>query len=273
MANLRDFILVVVIVTFVPTAFADKVSDRVARAEARYAEEVQRAKDTLAKTYETALRRRTKQGDLDEALNYRAKLQSLNAPIPRKPRTTSKPDQPEGITSSDPCKTTIEPVHVKPVRMNGNLYIHGLQITEYPMRQSQEEDGAFIELTKLQNSESAGDERTTPSLDWQFKESRNAIAAGFLLIKEPGEYAFGSDNFYDRNALYVLSATKPVCSYQDTSTFRRIRIDNPGMIPIWSIGYVQARGTVTVQWKPPGQAEFSEVPSHLLFHKAPPEAQ
>lgn len=278
MVNMRRLICAcILVVHFAPSAFADKVSERVARAEAQYAEAIRRAKSKLAMAYETALERRTKQGNLDDALHYRAKLHSLNTPGPEPQESVirkAEPNHCEHCRPSHSDEAENSPVSdVKHIELDGIVYVQGLGITEYPMQKNQEKDGAFIALIDLLDTELLRSDESASTSDWRFNENRNAVAAGYLLIEEPGEYAFISDNFYDRNALYVMSNSTPVCSYQDTSYARRIRIDKPGMIPLWSVGYAHARGTVNVKWKPPGQSEFSAVPTHRLFRKVPSKVQ
>lgn len=39
-----------------------------------------------------------------------------------------------------------------------------------------------------------------------------------------------------------------------------------GFVAIASVGYVDARGSVQVTWKQPGQKGFSPIPKELLFH-------
>jgi len=53
---------------------------------------------------------------------------------------------------------------------------------------------------------------TVQSLDsWRYKPERNAVAASYLKIEKAGEYAFDSNNFYDRNVLMIDG--RIVCGY------------------------------------------------------------
>ena len=46
---------------------------------------------------------------------------------------------------------------------------------------------------------------------WRYKPERNAVAASYLKIEKAGEYAFDSNNFYDRNVLMIDG--RIVCGY------------------------------------------------------------
>ena len=39
------------------------------------------------------------------------------------------------------------------------------------------------------------------------------------------------------------------------------------MIPVISVGYAVRTKEVRIQWKPPGQEDWSGIPDDLLFHQ------
>jgi serine/threonine protein kinase len=151
-----------------------------------------------------------------------------------------------------------------PEIVDGVLVHHGLLISEYPQQPKQDaKGGAFIPREEL--GAPVGEVSTTPTLTkWKYNRWRNVMAEGVLKVDLAGEYRFLSNNFYDRNALYVDGTL--VCKYRDgEKTVSKIELQ-PGLVPIASIGYIAGRDTVDVQWAPPGQASMSEIPTDRLFY-------
>jgi serine/threonine protein kinase len=100
--------------------------------------------------------------------------------------------------------------------------------------------------------------------DWQYSEDLNAVVFGYLKIDVPGDYRFNSNNFYDRNALFL--GGRCVCGYRDgEKTEKTVHLEK-GYVPILSAGYVAARGTVQVTWQPPGATMPQPIPPTLLYH-------
>lgn len=140
----------------------------------------------------------------------------------------------------------------------------GLVVFEYPRHPEQDtdEDQFYIDATKLgarigESSIATGVNPLT------FNRERNAIAFGFLKIDEPGEYAFRSDNYYDRNMLYVDGQL--VCKFRDgETTVNRIILDE-GLVPIVCVGLYECRGEIKVTWQPPGARELESIPTDRLF--------
>ena len=99
---------------------------------------------------------------------------------------------------------------------------------------------------------------------------KNAVAFGYLKIDHPGDYEFRTYNHYDRNALIVAGLV--VCPYRGSvsggsePTGKERILLRKGLVPIASIGYVDAKGNVNVTWRPPGAKEFSPIPKDLLFY-------
>ncbi len=100
--------------------------------------------------------------------------------------------------------------------------------------------------------------------NWQYDQLHNAVASGFLKIDQPGEYQFNSNNFYDRNALWI--GGRKICGFRDGEG-NIVKVQLPaGYIHFTSVGYVAARGSVRVKWIPPGGNALSPLPDNLLFH-------
>ncbi len=100
--------------------------------------------------------------------------------------------------------------------------------------------------------------------EWKYNAERNAVASGFLKIEADGDYEFVSNNFYSRNMLLVDGAV--LVKYHDVGANVHTISLKKGLVPIVSVGYVEARGSVKVRWRPPGQKELSEIPGKLFFH-------
>ena len=47
---------------------------------------------------------------------------------------------------------------------------------------------------------------------------------------------------------------------------RNFSLRADGLLPIVCVGYAHSTTEVRVQWKPPGAAEFSDIPSSLFSH-------
>jgi hypothetical protein len=94
--------------------------------------------------------------------------------------------------------------------------------------------------------------------------NENAVVAGLLRIDIPGTYQFRTNSGYDRNELLVDG--KVVCKFRDGENKTGVVELRPGLLPIVSVGYAHSTSEVHVQWKPPGAAEFSDLPSSLFSH-------
>ena len=157
------------------------------------------------------------------------------------------------------------PLEKNPKVGASSALLPGLIVREYPRHDQQKDESGFIRIEEL--GEPTGKPFVVWNLNgWKYNESRNAMASGFLKIEQAGEYAFVSNNFYDRNALYVND--RILCEFRDLQeTGVRITL-KPGLIPIQSVGYVGARGSVRVTWIPPGETKLTDIPPELLFHQA-----
>lgn len=144
----------------------------------------------------------------------------------------------------------------------------GLIVEEFPRNDSQaNNDTTFLEPEKF--GKPIGKLFVIESLErWKHGQDRNAIARGELVVAKTGTYHFRTDSFYDRNVLQVNGET--VCPFRDgTATSAAIELKK-GAVLIEAVGYVNGRGEtagILVEWKPPGQREFSPIPPSHLRHK------
>lgn len=143
----------------------------------------------------------------------------------------------------------------------------GLIMNQYAKIDSQVREKYGLPLKVLAGSKPVAEPKVVKTLGkWYYNESNNAVAGGYLLIKQAGEYTFNSNSHYDRNALYING--KLLCGYRDGEGKRQTISLSKGLVAIHSIGFVAARGSVAVRWLPPGQKDPSEIPEELLYHKA-----
>ena len=59
---------------------------------------------------------------------------------------------------------------------------------------------------------------------------------------------------------------KIVCPFRDGEGKHQSIELKEGLVPIVSVGYVRQTRYTSVKWKPPGQEEWSDIPTNLLFH-------
>jgi hypothetical protein len=140
----------------------------------------------------------------------------------------------------------------------------GLIMYEFA-REPEQTDGekANVDIEKFKDP--IGPPQLVKSLNWKYTASRNAIASGYLKIPKDGEYSFKIANFYGRTCLLINNTT--VCKYRD-GKINKIEL-KAGLVPIVSVGFVEARGYVDVSWQPPGQEEMGPVPPELLYFHVP----
>lgn len=140
----------------------------------------------------------------------------------------------------------------------------GLAVQEYARQATQTKDNGWC-ISPDDFGKPVGKNFTTRTLlGWKYDVERNAIASGFIQIEQDGEYLFSSNSNWDRNWLRVNGVD--VCPARDgNATIGKITLKR-GYVPILSAGMVENKGSVDVKWKPPGQAEMSEIPAKLLKH-------
>lgn len=147
----------------------------------------------------------------------------------------------------------------------------GLVRVEYPRHKSQANDKDHFQVALEQLGEPTGQKVVIKSLSpWTWNPERNAVARGWLRIDADGDYQFTSNSFYDRNLLIIDDKT--VCPCRDGEEAVATIALKKGMVKILSAGFVGGRGAsgITVRWKPPGQAELSEIPESHLQHDFDP---
>jgi len=107
--------------------------------------------------------------------------------------------------------------------------------------------------------------RTLKSISkWEKAEGENAILTGYIQIDKPGTYGFRTGSGYDRNELLINGAV--VCKFRDGENQGQTVHLPAGLLPIVSVAYVLSTKEVRVQWMPPGQTTWSDIPDKLLFH-------
>ena len=84
-----------------------------------------------------------------------------------------------------------------------------------------------------------------------------------LSLTEPGAPTWIFRGF---DARYRVVDGKIVCGFRDGEGKSQTIDLTEGLVPIVSVGYVRQTRRTSVHWKPPGQEEWSEIPSKLLFH-------
>ncbi|MEM7602249.1 MAG: hypothetical protein AAF357_12640, partial [Verrucomicrobiota bacterium] len=141
----------------------------------------------------------------------------------------------------------------------------GLSVSEYPRLSSQTGGGNyFVE------PETFGDPVDQPyrvdtifPFTWS-NEDRNAIASGWLSLQKNGIYEFQCNSFYERNQLRIDGEV--VCDFREPLEVKSMELE-AGRVTIDVIGFVGSRAALEVEWRPPGQPEFSPIPRELLFHE------
>lgn len=229
----------------------DSKAIRLRTAIIKYRSEAKAARDKLRIALTGARAAYTKELKITEAEAVDAEIKSLDET--GKPATATKPKDP--------------PPEVKSVKA-ADLKA-GLGLLLFDRLESQQGENGFVEPSKL--GKAASELAVIESLDgWQYDEGKNAVAFGYLRIEAAGEYEFRTYSFYDRNAFFV--AGKNVCPYRgsvaggsEPAGKERISLRS-GYVSIASVGYVDAKGSVAVTWKPPGQKDFTPIPVGLLFH-------
>lgn len=219
----------------------------------RYRGEGKAARDKLKSSLVAAKAAYTKLLKVAEAEAVDAELKLLNE--------TGKVATPKRPSTTDVPKAT-EP---RPEDLKA-----GLGVLLFNRIDGQRDNDGFVEPGKLGKTISEEMAVVDSIQSWKYDADKNAILFGYLKISDPGEYEFRTYSHYDRNVLYVAGLL--VCPYRgsvaggsEPSGQERIALKK-GLVTFASVGYVDARGSVDVTWKPPGQKEFSAIPKELLFH-------
>jgi hypothetical protein len=99
---------------------------------------------------------------------------------------------------------------------------------------------------------------------WEKAIDENAVVMGYIKIEKAGTYAFRTDSGYDRNELIIDG--KIVCKFGDGANKGQTVELREGLLPIVSAAYLKSTTEVRVQWIPPGQKDWSDIPNKLLSH-------
>ncbi|MHC4879586.1 MAG: WD40 repeat domain-containing protein [Planctomycetota bacterium] len=146
----------------------------------------------------------------------------------------------------------------------------GLEVRLYPRNAEKQPQnaGGYLDLHQL--GKPTGKALLTRTLaPMKYDANYNAVARGFLKIDDAGEYVFNANNFYDRNALFIDG--KLICPYRDGEHTEQKVVLTSGLHEIAVVGYVEARGTVAILWKPPAAEKLSSIPENRLFCTTPPQ--
>lgn len=142
----------------------------------------------------------------------------------------------------------------------------GLEIVRYRRHPSQSSgDGynGYVAMADL--GKPIGAPHTVKSLSsWTKNVDENAVVSGFIKIEKPGLYEFRTDSGFDRNELVINGQI--VCKFRDGENKAAGIELSPGLIPVTSIGFATHTTETRIQWKPPGQADWSVIPNELLLH-------
>jgi hypothetical protein len=138
----------------------------------------------------------------------------------------------------------------------------GLTYLRYPLQVKA--DGGYVHYHQFGKPLKAP--RTVKSIsNWEKEVDENAVVIGFIKIEKAGSYGFRTDSYYDRNEL-ILDGNI-VCKYGDGANKGQTVNLRAGLIPIVSVGYGTNPTVVKVQWLPPGEAQWADIPNKLLWHE------
>lgn len=142
----------------------------------------------------------------------------------------------------------------------------GLEIVRYRRHPSQSSgDGynGYVSIADL--GKPIGAPHTIKSLSsWTKNVDENAVVSGFIKIEKSGVYEFRTDSGFDRNELVINGQI--VCKFRDGVNKAGSIELSAGLIPVTSIGFATHTAETRIQWKPPGQPDWSAIPNELLSH-------
>jgi hypothetical protein len=211
------------------------------QARLRYQQAITTAQKQYGRELQAALKAALGSGDLDDANAIQAELKAAEAMA-----AVSAP-RPLGSATAG--------------RSN-----EGLIMQRYKMHPSQADGnnrGGYVSLEELQKHQRLGASHVVKTLSkWSKDEKENVIVSGSLRIEKAGMYEFRTASDWDRNALFING--KAVCGFRDGE--KKVQaVELPiGLVPIACVGYAHETTWITVQWRPPGQEEFSDIPATLF---------
>ena len=146
----------------------------------------------------------------------------------------------------------------------------GLTFIVYPTQPSQinaNNSTGYIPFDELIKLKPARAPKTVQTLStWEKPSDQNGIVMGYLKIDKPGLYGFRTESGYDRNELLIDGTI--VCKIFDGENRGELANLAKGLHSIASVGYAVTTGKVTVQWMPPGQTEWTDIPKSLFSRAA-----
>lgn len=147
--------------------------------------------------------------------------------------------------------------------------VPGLSLTEFPRLPEQDRnENVFQDPTKFgQPIGKVTAAKSLHPLSWN--PERNAIARATLKIEKDGDYQFNADSYFDRNLLMIDGEV--VCDFRDGPDAIQTVTLKKGTVELCAVGFVESRGKLEIQWRPPGQRELSAIPLRLLSHQGIPE--
>lgn len=142
----------------------------------------------------------------------------------------------------------------------------GLEIVRYRRHPSQSSGDGYNGYVLIADmGKPIGAPHTVKSLSsWTKNVDENAVVSGFIKIDKPGLYEFRTDSGFDRNELVINGQI--VCKFRDGVNKAASIELTAGLIPVTSIGFATHTTETRIQWKPPGQADWSAIPNELLSH-------
>lgn len=97
---------------------------------------------------------------------------------------------------------------------------------------------------------------------WEKAVDENAVLTGYIEIEKEGLYHFRTDSDWDRNELIIDG--KIVCPFRDGANKGQSVQLRSGLLPIVSVAYTISTTETRVQWMPPGQTEWTDIPNKLF---------
>ena len=142
----------------------------------------------------------------------------------------------------------------------------GLEIVRYRRHPSQASGDNYNGYVAVENlGKPVGAPHTVKSLSkWTKDKDENAVVSGFIKTDKAGAYEFRTRSDFDRNELLINGQI--VCKFRDGEDKAQSIQLSAGLIPVTSIAYASRTTDTFIQWKPPGQADWSDIPNELLSH-------
>jgi len=142
----------------------------------------------------------------------------------------------------------------------------GLTFIQYPVQQSQitsHNYNGYVPYEELLKQKPLRAPKTIYAISsWEKSIDVNALVMGYIKIDKAGTYSFMTDSGYDRNELIING--KIVCPFRDGEK-RGQTVELPqGLLPIVSVAYIKSTTEVRIQWMPPGEKLWKDIPKGLF---------